>query len=62
MKSLKQKIDQCAGLIGTRDINSRTDEFLSKVVNGCARHGGDTTWLSSKQVEWIDDIYERHFA
>ena len=62
MKSLKQKIDQCEGLIGTKDINDSTAAFLTKVVNVTKARNGDTTWLSSGQVEWIEDIHDRHFA
>ena len=62
MKSLAQQIAQCEGLIGTKDINEKTDSFLTKVVNVTKARNGDTTWLSSGQVEWIEDIYDRHFA
>lgn len=62
MKSLKQKIDQCEGLIGTKDISASTDAFLTKVVNVTKAKNGDTRWLTSGQVEYIESVWEEHFA
>ena len=62
MLSLKQKLDRCAGLIGTKDIDARTTEFLQNMVNRVLCAGGSTKVLSERQVEWIEDIHKRHFA
>lgn len=62
MKSLAQKIAQLEGLIDTKDVNEKTNAFLVKVCQGCKDRRGDTRWLTPGQVEWLDDIYERHFA
>ena len=62
MKSLGAKIQQLEGLIDTKDVNEKTNAFLVKVVQGCKDRHGDTRWLSSGQVEWLDDIYKRHFG
>jgi hypothetical protein len=61
VKSLWQKIQQLEGLIDTKDVNAETNRFLEKVVRVCKERSGDTTWLTDGQVEWLDDIYERHF-
>ena len=62
MKSLGAKIQQLEGLIDTKDVNEKTNAFLVKVVQGWKDRHGDTRWLSSGQVEWLDDIYKRHFG
>lgn len=62
MKSLAQKIAQLEGLIDTKDVDVKTNGFLLKVCRGVKDRKGDTRWLTEKQVEWLDDIYNRHFA
>mgnify|MGYP001614793807 CR=1 FL=1 len=62
MKSLAQKIAQLEGLIDTKDVDVKTNGFLLKVCRGVKDRKGDTRWLSEKQVEWLDDIFERNFA
>ena len=62
MKSLAQKIAQLEGLIDTKDVNENTNAFLLRVCRGMKGKNGDTRWLTEKQVEWLEDIYERHFA
>lgn len=61
MKSLAQKIKQCEGLIGTRDVTDWEGEFLQSVVDRSSA-GEDTTRLSPKQVEVVERIYSKHFA
>jgi len=62
MKSLKQKIDQCAGLIDTDDVDDKTSDFLRKCVNATADRRGDTRWMTPGQVEYLESVYRRHFA
>jgi hypothetical protein len=61
MKSIGQKIRQLTGLLGTKDINEWEHEFIRK-LDGGTLGGMDTTYLSPKQVEKIDEIWSRHFA
>lgn len=56
MKSTAQKLEQCSGLIDTKDVTPWENEFLSSV---CAR-GPDR--LTDKQVEVLERIYSKHFA
>lgn len=62
MKSLWQKIQQLEGLVDTPDVDDQTNAFLKKVAGRCHGNAGDTRWLTEKQVQWLEDIYERHFA
>lgn len=61
MKSLAQKIKQCAGLIGTTDVTAWESDFLQSVVDR-SNDGADTTRLSDKQAEVVERIFGKHFA
>lgn len=65
MKPLAQKVAQCEGLIGTKDVTPWENEFLQSVVSKC-RVVGTTTFdarhLTSKQVDVLDRIHSKHFA
>jgi len=61
MASLNTMVRQCAGLVDTKDVDHRTNDFLKRVV--AQTNGGDnTTSLTERQISWLEDIYERHFA
>ncbi len=61
MKSIYQKVQQLSGLTGTKDLSDWEAKFVASVVE--AMDGTmATTKLTSKQVEKIDEIFERHFA
>lgn len=60
MKSVLQKLSQCAGLIDTKDVSEWENGFLKNVVERC--ESDDTTVLTEKQVEVLDRIYNKHFA
>ena len=61
MLSLGAKLMQIAGLAGTRDVDSRTSEFIDDMLE---RTGGGkrTSHLSEKQAQWIENIHEKHFG
>lgn len=61
MKSIGQKIKQVTGLIDTRDVSDWENRFL-RDMKIKTNDGERTTHLSVKQVEWIEDIYDKHFA
>ena len=60
MLSLGAKLMQIAGLAGTADVDERTSQFIDDMLK---RTGGGkrTSHLSEKQVQWIENIHERHF-
>lgn len=58
MKSIQQKIDQLEGLIDTKDVSAWESGFLVNVVKAHR----EKRELTTKQVEILDRIHERHFA
>lgn len=61
MKSLGAKINQLAGLVGTKDLTKWETEFVSSV----ARRTGDgehTQPLTENQISKIEQLYDRHFG
>lgn len=60
MKSTAQKIQQCEGLLGTKDLSGWEEGFLRNIV--AAQSEGDAAVLSEKQLVVLDRIYEKHFA
>ena len=61
MKSLAQKIQQCEGLLGTKDVTAWESDFLQSVIDR-SNGGRDTTRLTEKQAEVVERIYGKHFA
>jgi hypothetical protein len=61
MKSLGSKVKQIGAMADTKDLNSRENGFVKDMVR-ITNDGRDTTMLTPKQVEWIDQLYDRHFA
>lgn len=61
MKSIGQKLQQCEGLIGTKDVNDWESEFLGNVLER-SNGGKDTTKLTAKQIEVVERIYNRNFS
>lgn len=61
MKSIAQMIEQCEGLIDTKDVSAWENSFLKSIKNQAA-DGSNTPRLSDKQVEVLDRIYNKHFA
>lgn len=61
MISIGAKVQQIAGLLGTKDINEWESRFIASVY-AWTEQGKSTTRLSCKQIEAIERIYEKHFA
>jgi hypothetical protein len=61
MKSLGAKIKQITGLPDSDLASEKEIAFVSSLPRK-TNDGADTTRLSAAQVEWIDDIYDRHFG
>lgn len=61
MKSLGQKIQSLAGLLGTRDISEWEDGFIESVIRQ-TNEGEHTTSLTDRQVEVLDRLHAKHFA
>lgn len=61
MKSLGQMIKQIAGLEGTKDVSRWENDFIHGIVVWSS-NGEKTGNLSTKQVEVIERIYQKHFA
>ena len=61
MKSLSAKLEQLHGLLGTGDLSPREQSFIESCWS---RSDGarKTSALSPAQVEWLDDLYNKHFA
>jgi hypothetical protein len=61
MKSILQKLEQLSGLIGTADLNNWQAQFIrdnhARVVAA-----NSSAALSEKQVETIDQLWQRHFS
>ncbi len=61
MKSLNQMLQQISGMIGTDDLTDWEQEFVQSCMDR-SQGGKDVRGLSSKQVEIINRIYNKHFA
>lgn len=58
--SLHVKVQQLEGLLGTSDLTDKETSFVESLVRQGATK--DTTRLSDPQVEWLDDLWSKHFA
>lgn len=61
MKSIGQKIKQLEGLLGTSDLTDWESGFVESVLER-TKKGDDTTRLSEKQVNTVENIWRRFFA
>lgn len=61
MPSIGSMIKQIAGLADTTDVSGSTSRFITDMVERTG-NGARTSHLTEKQVEWIEDIYKRHFG
>ncbi len=60
MKSTQQKIQQLEGLLGTPSLNERDEGFVRTLQRH--RENGTTGQLTDPQIDWMDDLWRRHFA
>lgn len=61
MTTLSTKIKQLDGLVDTPLVADRENDFIQDVVKE-TKNGLVTSVLTEKQIEFIDSIYDQHFA
>ena len=61
MASITTMVRQCAGLVGTKDVNDWEDNFLSGLCER-TQDGKNTTSLTEKQIEVVERIWRKNFA
>jgi hypothetical protein len=61
MKSLWHKIEHLHGMVDTIDLTEQESAFVRNVHRRCLPTG-DTRILTEKQVQWLEDLHERHFG
>ncbi len=49
------------GLVGSRDITTKDDTFIQSILHR-TDEGRHTEELTDRQLNWIEDIYCRHFG
>ncbi len=59
--SIGNMIKSLSGMLGTSDLTSWQSDFVRSVASQ-SNCGADTSGLSTKQVELIDDIFHKHFV
>jgi hypothetical protein len=59
--SIGSMIKQCSGLIGTKDASEWEQNFIFDISQKTG-DGKDTTKLSSRQVDTIENIYKKNFG
>lgn len=62
MKSLAQKLEQCEGLLGTKAVNDFETKWLSDNVRRYRASNRSTSWMSDRQIDVLEQIYDKHFA
>jgi len=60
MLSTQTKIMRLEGLLETDDLNAREHDFVEHMRDLLAR--GRIGDLSEKQLDWIERLYDKHFA
>lgn len=60
MKSTQQKIMQLEGLLGTGELREKEEGFVQTL----SRHLRSQAigLLTEAQIDWMEDLYRRHFA
>lgn len=61
MTTLSTKIKQLDGLVDTPQVTDRENDFIQDVVKE-TKNGLVTSVLTEKQIEFIDSLYDQHFA
>lgn len=60
--SLGTQIEQLDGLRDTKDLSAWENGFVTSILERYLVAGRDTRMLTSKQVECVDKIWDKHFA
>jgi hypothetical protein len=61
MASLNTMVKRVSGLADTRDVSQRENDFIKNIVRQTS-DGDNTTSLTEKQVEWLEDLHDKHFG
>ncbi|HEY0563706.1 MAG TPA: hypothetical protein VGD04_10285 [Methylophilus sp.] len=61
MKSLNAKINQLAGLLGTKDVSEWENDFIDSIICKTG-NGSRVNELTSKQVEIVERIHSKHYS
>lgn len=61
MASINNMVKRVAGLLGTPDLSEWETTFVQSVVDK-TKNGENTTSLSTRQVEVLEDLFNKHFA
>lgn len=59
--SLATMVKQVCTLAGTKDVSEWEDRFINS-IDESTNDGEHTVHLSSKQVEIVERIWQKHFA
>ncbi len=60
--STQAMLEQCEGLIDTKDLSDRENDFITSVVDRYRYEKKRVDWLSDLQREWLERIWQKHFA
>jgi len=60
--SLGTKIEQLDGLRDTKDLSEWEQGFVASILERYLVAGRDTRMLTSKQVEVVERIWDKHFS
>ena len=55
------KLEQVEGLLGTRDLDERATGAVQGWVDRY-KASGSTSWMTEKQLAWLERIWSEHFA
>lgn len=61
MASINTMVKRVAGLLDTKDLSDWEASFVRSVVEKTG-NGTNTTSLSNRQVEVLENIFNKHFA
>ena len=60
-RTVWQMLELLHGMLGTKDLTTWQQNFV-RTCYDAVQHNKDTTRLSSKQVEIISEIFDKHYA
>lgn len=60
MTSTQSKIERLSGMLGTKDLNEREASFVQKLHDQA--QVGHVSRLSDPQLDWLTDLYNKHFG
>lgn len=60
MTSLNTMVKRVAGLADTKDITDWENQFVKSLVER-TRNGDNTTTLTDKQIERLEELHSKHF-